>query len=159
LTFSWVYPAMLMHDNIGSEEHTSEGLGHGREIICRHQAGPPPLDFKGASRMAHTDAFSRIEMVYLAGVLNAVAVAALLVSSDAVSSRFHQAFIGSIGWFGIGVLFSGATIILYHFTRYYFGEGREGDLVRTATPVASAMSFLLLILGIWECAPVIRSLG
>jgi len=116
----------------------------------------------GVSQMPHAAAFARIEAMYLSAVLNAVAVVALLASSDAMSDKsapIHQAFIGSIGWFGIGALFSGATVVLYHVTRHYCGEGREGDLVRTATPVASIMSFLLFVLGIWESAPLIRNVG
>jgi multisubunit Na+/H+ antiporter MnhB subunit len=86
--------------------------------------------------------------MYLSAALNAVALVALLASSDVLSGKsphVHQAFVGSIGWFGIGVLFSGAAVIFYHFTRHYYGEGGGGDLVRVATPVASIMSFLLLI--------------
>jgi hypothetical protein len=77
--------------------------------------------------------------MYLSAALNAVALVALLASSDVLSGKsphVHQAFVGSIGWFGIGVLFSGAAVIFYHFTRHYYGEGGGGDLVRVATPVA-----------------------
>src|SRR3981081_3997859 len=62
----------------------------------------------------------------LSAALNAVALVALLASSDVLSGKsphVHQAFVGSIGWFGIGVLFSGAAVIFYHFTRHYYGEG------------------------------------
>jgi hypothetical protein len=100
--------------------------------------------------------------MYLSAALNAVALVALLASSDVLSGKsphVHQAFVGSIGWFGIGVLFSGAAVIFYHFTRHYYGEGGGGDLVRVATPVASIMSFLLFILGMWESAPLIRNVG
>ena len=112
--------------------------------------------------MPHTAVFGRIGAVYLSAALNAAALVVLLASSDVVSGKsphVHQAFVGSIGWFGIGVLFSGAAVIFYHFTRHYYGEGGEGDPVRVATPVASIMSFLLFILGMWESAPLIRNVG
>lgn len=112
--------------------------------------------------MPHTAVFGRIGAMYLSAALNAVALVALLASSDVLSGKsphVHQAFVGSIGWFGIGVLFSGAAVIFYHFTRHYYGEGGGGDLVRVATPVASIMSFLLFILGMWESAPLIRNVG
>lgn len=102
--------------------------------------------------MPHTAVFGRIGAVYLSAALNAVALVVLLASSDVLSGKsphVHQVFAGSI-WFGIGVLFSGAAVIFYHFGRHYYGEGGEGDLVRVATPVASIMSFLLFILGMWE---------
>jgi hypothetical protein len=107
--------------------------------------------------MPHTAVFGRIGAVYLSAALNAVALVALLASSDVLSGKSPH--VGSIGWFGIGVLLSGAAIIFYHFTRHYYGEGGEGDLVRVATPVASIMSFLLFILGMWESAPLIRNVG
>src|SRR6266566_6354812 len=97
--------------------------------------------------MPHAAVFGRIGAVYLSAALNAVALVALLASSDLLSGKsphVHQAFVGSIGWFGIGVLFSGAAVIFYHFTRHYYGEGGEGDLVRVATPVASIMSLPLV---------------
>ena len=112
--------------------------------------------------MPQASIFARIEMVYLAAILNAVAVGMLLVSSDALSNKIssvHQAFVGSIGWFAIGLLFSGATIILHLAAGRYRGAGRESDLVRTAAPVASIMSLFLFILGVWESAPLIRHLG
>ena len=80
--------------------------------------------------MPHAAVFGRIGAVYLSAALNAVALVVLLASSDVVSGkspRVHQAFAGSIGLFGIGVLFSGAAVIFYHFTRHYYGEGGEGD--------------------------------
>ena len=82
--------------------------------------------------MPHTAVFGRIGVAYLSAALNAVALVVLLASSDVVSGKsphVHQVFASSIGWFGIGVLFSGAAVIFYHFSRHYYGEGGEGDLV------------------------------
>src|SRR5258707_15139952 len=81
--------------------------------------------------MPRTAVFGQIGAMYLSAALNAVALVALLASSDVLSGKsphVHQAFVGSIGWFGIGVLFSGAAVIFYHFTRHYYGEGGGGDL-------------------------------
>ena len=105
--------------------------------------------------------FARIGTLYLAGLLNVIAEGVLAASSGALSnssSSVHQAFIGSVGWFGIGTLFSVATIILHYAVRYCWSEGREGDLVQTAIPVASMMSFLLFVLGTWAAAPLFRLL-
>ena len=112
--------------------------------------------------MPHTAVFGRIGAVYLSAALNAVALVVLLASSDVVSGKsphVHQAFAGSIGWFGIGVLFSGAAVIFYHFSRHYYGEGGEGDLVRVATPVLQSCLSSCFILGMWESAPLIRNVG
>lgn len=106
--------------------------------------------------------FARIAPLYLAAFLNAVAVGGLVAFSKALSSNspsIHHAFVGSIGWFGVGILFSAATIILQHLWRLYWGEIRDGDFVQTAIPVASIISFLLFLLGIWESVPLIRHLG
>jgi hypothetical protein len=54
--------------------------------------------------MPPTPVYARIAAVYVFAVLNAVALIALLASSDAISGKssdVHHAFIGSMGWFGI----------------------------------------------------------
>jgi hypothetical protein len=55
--------------------------------------------------MPRTAVFGRIGAVYLSAALNAVALVALLASSDVLSGKsphVHQAFVGLIGWFGRG---------------------------------------------------------
>jgi hypothetical protein len=96
--------------------------------------------------MPHTAVFGRIGAAYLSAALNAVALVVLLASSDVVSGKsphVHQVFASSIGWFGIGVLFSGAAVIFYHFSRHYYGEGGEGDLGRVLINGVSAIRWLM----------------
>jgi hypothetical protein len=112
--------------------------------------------------MPNAIVLTQIGTLYLAALLNALGAGALAASSGALSntsSSVHQAFIGSIGWFGIGTLLSVAIIILHHVIGLYWGERRDGDPVQTAIPVASMMSFLLFVLGTWEAAPLFRHLG
>ena len=115
----------------------------------------------GLRHMPPTPVYARIAAVYVFAVLNAVALIALLASSDAISgesSDVHHAYIGSVGWFGIGVLFSGAAVAFFHLARHYYGERSEDDLVRSVTTVAPIMSFLMFVLGIWESAPLIQNI-
>jgi len=111
--------------------------------------------------MPNAIVLTRIGTLYLAALVNPLGAGVLAASSGAypTSSSVHQAFIGSIGWFGIGTLFSVATIILHHVIGLYWGERRDGDPVQTAIPVASMISFLLFVLGTWEAAPLFRHLG
>ena len=104
--------------------------------------------------MPQTPFYARIGTVAVLATLNAIALIVLLGLSGAISGKSHlvitHAHIMPMGWFGIGVLFSGATIFVYYFVRYYYGDESRSNLVRSIVPVASIMSLLMFILGIWE---------
>ena len=97
---------------------------------------------------------------YLSALLNASALVLLLISSERFSSpQIHQTFMGSVAWFFIGVLLSGAAVVFFHFHRLLYGDQGRDDAVTTITPVSSAMSLLMLVLGIWESIPLTRITG
>jgi hypothetical protein len=104
--------------------------------------------------MPQTPFYPRIGTVAVLATLNAIALIVLLGLSGAISGKsllvITHAHSAPMGWFGIGVLFSGATIFLYYFARYYYGKESRSNLVISVVPVASIMSLLMFILAIWE---------